>query len=140
MADEMTTSPENTIGTPRNPPVSFGNAAYISCVTFASMIGGFGLSLGMARRRNPDAFVGGQNEGVKLASRALAWGTVYAFTGVGAVVLGVKTALGVKDAKEFGDKMKSSTFFEKWRLPRDNGINAGTSSDTSIFDSSQEKS
>ncbi|KAL9968779.1 hypothetical protein ACROYT_G020903 [Oculina patagonica] len=105
-------------------------ALFLTGVTLASMVGGFGYAIGQARRRSPGSFDQRQQEGVKLAVRALGWGTVLAVSGVGLLVLGVKTALGVKDAKEFGVKMKSIlptkdgklvSYFESWRIPRNKG-------------------
>lgn len=77
-------------------PVSLTTAAlFLTGVTFASMVGGFGLSLGIARKKSPDAFVSRHNEGAKLALRALGYGSLLAMGGVGAIVFSVKTALGV---------------------------------------------
>ena len=73
---------------------------FLTGVTLASMVGGFGYAIGQARRRSPGSFDQRQQEGVKLAMRALGWGTVLAVSGVGLLVLGVKTALGVKDVRE----------------------------------------
>ena len=75
-------------------------AFFLTGVTLASMVGGFGYAIGQARRRSPVSFDQHQQEGVKLAVRALAWGTVLAISGVGLLVLGVKTALGVKDVRK----------------------------------------
>lgn len=75
-------------------------AFFLTGVTLASMVGGFGYAIGQARRRSPVSFDQHQQEGVKLAVRALAWGTVLAISGVGLLVFGVKTALGVKDVRE----------------------------------------
>ncbi|PFX34576.1 transmembrane protein 242-like [Stylophora pistillata] len=105
-------------------------ALLLSGVTFASMAGGFGYAIGQARRRSPSSFDQRQQEGAKLAMRALGWGTVIAVSGVGLLIFGVKTALGVKDTKEFGLKMKSIfptkdgklvSYFEPWRIPRNKG-------------------
>lgn len=74
-------------------------AFFLTGVTLASMVGGFGYAIGQARRRSPVSFDQHQ-QGVKLAVRALAWGTVLAISGVGLLVLGVKTALGVKDVRK----------------------------------------
>ncbi|XP_031569808.1 transmembrane protein 242-like [Actinia tenebrosa] len=114
-----------------SPRVSLTSAALLlTGVTVASMMGGFGVTLGMARKKSPDAFTGRYNEGVKLATRALAYGSLWAIGGVGVIVYGVKTALGVKTTKEFGAKMteilpskdgKLVTYFESWRLPRKQG-------------------
>ena len=75
-------------------------ALFLTGVTLASMVGGFGYAIGQARRRSPGSFDQHQQEGVKLAVRALGWGTVPAVSGVGFLVFGVKTALGVKDVRE----------------------------------------
>jgi len=75
-------------------------ALFISGVTFASIVGGFGYAIGQARRRSPEPFDARTQEAVKLATKALGWGTVLAVSGVGLLVLGVKTALGVKDVRE----------------------------------------
>ena len=75
-------------------------ALFMTGVTFASIVGGFGYAIGQARRRSPDPFDARAQEGAKLALKALGWGTVVAVSGVGLLVLGVKTALGVKDVRE----------------------------------------
>lgn len=81
-------------------PVSLTTAAlFVTGVTFASMMGGFGVSLGMTRKKSPDAFVNRHNEGVKLAVRALSYGSLLAIGGVGVLVYGVKTALGVSNVR-----------------------------------------
>ena len=72
---------------------------FITGVTFASIVGGFGYAIGQARRRSSEAFDARTQEGVKLALRALGWGTVLAVSGVGLLVLSVKTTLGVKDVR-----------------------------------------
>lgn len=77
-------------------------ALFLAGVTVASILGGFGFSVGMARRKSPDAFSKTHNEATQLALKALGWGTVFAVGGVGLVVLGVKTALGVKDVSLCG--------------------------------------
>ena len=74
-------------------------ALFITGVTFASIVGGFGYAIGQARRRSSEAFDARTQEGVKLALRALGWGTVLAVSGVGLLVLSVKTTLGVKDVR-----------------------------------------
>lgn len=72
---------------------------FLAGVTFASMVGGFGYAIGQARRRSPEPLNARTHEGVKLALRALGWGTVLAVSGVGLLVLGVKTVFGVKDVR-----------------------------------------
>ena len=85
---------------PENSDLSFGaGVVFLAGVTFASVLGGLGLTLGRARRRNPGAFCKQHeaDEATRLALRALAWGTVYAVGGVGLLVFSVKSALGVKN-------------------------------------------
>ncbi|KAK3735804.1 hypothetical protein QZH41_007427 [Actinostola sp. cb2023] len=105
-------------------------ALFLTGVTFVSMMGGFGVSLGMARKKSPDAFVNRHNEGVKLAVRALGYGSLLAMGGVSVIVYGVKSALGVNTTKEFGTKMQDIvpskdgqlvSYFDTWRLPRKKG-------------------
>lgn len=84
-------------------------AFFITGVTFASIVGGFGYAIGQARRRSPQPFDARTQEGVKLAVKALGWGTVLAVSGVGLLILGVKTALGVRDVRvRFVRKERSS--------------------------------
>lgn len=84
--------------TPQTHEISLTTAAvFLTGVTFASMMGGFGVSLGMARKKSPDAFVTRYNDGVKLAARALGYGSLLAVSGVGLIVYGVKKALGVSN-------------------------------------------
>ena len=85
----------------------FAGALLLTGVTFASMASGFGYAIGQARRRSPSSFDQRQQEGAKLAMRALGWGTVLAVSGVGLLIFGVKTALGVKDVRI----RNTSTFF-----------------------------
>lgn len=63
-------------------------AAFLTGVAGASMLGGFGMTLGMAKKKDPHMFNKGmmgarelQEAGGALAMRALGWGTFYAVTG-----------------------------------------------------------
>ena len=72
-------------------------------VGIASMLGAFGLSLGLARRRNPDFSLQplpGHESPARLASRALAWGTLFAVSGVSCIVLIVGYTCGVSSVSE----------------------------------------
>ena len=67
--------------------------AFLVGVTFGSVIGGFGLAVGVARRRSPTSFSGQvHDEGAKLAMRALGWGTVLSVSGVAAIGIVGKSA------------------------------------------------
>ena len=97
MADDEEAVKDSTVSPEIIPVDVTRGAIFLAGVTLASVVGGFGLSLGIARRRSPDAFSKSQNEAAKLAMKALGWGTLLAVSGVGLLVLGVKTAMGVKD-------------------------------------------
>ncbi len=57
--------------------------AFMVGVTFASVVGGFGLAVGATRKRYPTSLSGQvHDEGAKLAMRALGWGTVISVSGV----------------------------------------------------------
>ena len=71
--------------------------AFLVGVTFASVVGGFGLAVGAARRRSPTSFSGQvHDEGAKLAMRALGWGTVISVSGVTAIVIAGKSVYELK--------------------------------------------
>ena len=105
MADDRANCQEkyqgNTSALNHSSPGSvLSKAFFISGVTLASIVGGFGFAIGQARRRGPEPFDVRTQEGVKLAIKALGYGTVLAISGVGLLILGVKTALGVKDVRQ----------------------------------------
>lgn len=71
--------------------------AFLFGVTFASVIGGFGLAVGAARRRSPTSFSGQvHDEGAKLAMRALGWGTVLSVGGVTGILVVGKSVYELK--------------------------------------------
>ena len=96
---ERVSSSESVTLKPQKPAeINFGaGVIFLAGVTFASILGGLGLTLGKARRKSPDAFGKRHEEATRLALRALGWGTVCAVGGVGLLVFGVKSALGIKD-------------------------------------------
>lgn len=66
--------------------------AFLFGVTFASVVGGFGVAIGSVRKRSPSTFSGNvQEEGAKLALRALGWGTVISVGGVATLSVLVKS-------------------------------------------------
>ena len=73
----------------------------VGSVAVVSFIGAFGVSVGLARRKSPEAFsrnaVQGQANPARLAMRALGFGTVLAVVGVSGLVLSIKYALGIKN-------------------------------------------
>ena len=71
--------------------------AFLFGVTFASVVGGFGLAVGATRRRSPTPFSGQlHDEGARLAMRALGWGTVISVSGVAAIGIVAKSAYELK--------------------------------------------
>lgn len=83
-------------------------AAFLTGVAGASMIGGFGLTLGSAKKKDPEMFNKGvvgtralPEAGSALALRALGWGTLYAVTGFSVFCFGVWKAMGVSNLNEF---------------------------------------
>ena len=71
----------------------FGKGSFIFGITTLSLLGGFGLTLGRVKRKNPKEF--GELGPTKLALKALGIGTVLSIAGCGCLVLATKWALGV---------------------------------------------
>ncbi|XP_015903600.2 transmembrane protein 242 isoform X2 [Parasteatoda tepidariorum] len=86
--------------------------SFLLTVTGVSVVGGFGMALAMAKKKDPVYFLKGMmatkelpESGGSLAMRALGWGTLYAVTGFSAVCYGIWKLMGVNNLEEFRQKV-----------------------------------
>jgi hypothetical protein len=87
---------------------------FLATVTGFAVLGGFGMTIAMAKKRDPHLFAQGLSgnrefpeSGGSLAMRALGYGTLYSVLGFSAFCFAVWKVMGVHDLTEFREKMKS---------------------------------
>lgn len=85
---------------------------FLTSLTGASIIGGFGMTLAMAKKQDPRNFAKGihgtheiPESGISLATRALARGTLYSVAGFSLFCFTVWKLMGVNNLAEFRYKV-----------------------------------
>lgn len=70
-------------------------------VSLVSILGGFGATIALTRRRHPDLFMQSQAEGGRIAFRALGWATVISCGGFAMAILSVRTLFDIHSVRKF---------------------------------------
>ena len=71
------------------------SASFLLYVSATSVLAGFGLALAKARKSNPSSFGSTNNDGAKLALKALGYGSIISVSACGLLVVFVAKVFGV---------------------------------------------